>query len=338
MRATFILILMLALMPGCRGLAAPLEAVPPPVVHANDSLAVSSAMAGAAPPVVAVSSSTAGSAVPGGDPIVGGAKTDPLEPNLPKFPVEMFVREGKTSHFELFFLNVKYGYDLRDFEFYKAWCLKKGAPLPGHTIHTERLFSSFDPKLPPQFKRMRWHRINYLINQAKGSKKDMQLAIWRLAGCCSTTQLTPGARRLLREADLKGKDYKPGAGDLLAIVLEPLTREQPLFIEYKVPASVPPVVKQAIFTPFTSVGGFAGRLFIPPFFFFPSSHKSKTPPYTPSHNTREPSSLLLLATGLLGLLSVWKAAGRLECRRQLCLRRGGESRGARRERHIGGVA
>ncbi|MGC8490781.1 MAG: PEP-CTERM sorting domain-containing protein [Syntrophobacteraceae bacterium] len=337
MRAAFILILLLALAPGCRGVAAPLESVPPPAVHANDSPAVSATMAGTAPTPLAVSSSPAASAVPGGDPVVG-PKTDPLEPNLPKFPVEMFVREGKTSHFELFFLNVKYGYDLRDFEFYKAWCLKKGAPLPGHTVHTERLFSSFDPKLPLQFKRMRWHRINYLINHAKGSKKDMQLAIWHLAGCCSTTQLTPGARRLLGEADLKGRGYKPGAGDLLAIVLEPLTHEQPLFIEYKVPASVPPVVKQAIFTPFTSVGGFAGRFFIPPFFFFTSSHKPNTPSHTPPHNTPEPSSLLLLATGLLGLLSAWKAAERLECRRQLCLRPGGESRRALRDRHIGGVA
>lgn len=224
---------------------------------------------------------------------------------------------GTSSHFQLFFLNVKYGYDLKDFQFYSAWCIRKGAPLPGHTVHTVRLYNSSDPNLPPEFKRMQWRQINYLINHKKGSRQDLQLAIWRLAKCCSTTtKMSPGALRLIHEANLKGKDYTPAAGDLVAIICEPLVREQPLFIEYKIPENIPPAVKQAIFTPAAapSVGSFASRFFIPPFFFWPGGGSSAAPSHTTP--TPEPSSLLFLAIGMLAILLSWKVGKRLQGRPQ----------------------
>lgn len=317
MRATFILVLILILGPCCRGLAEPLESVPAPVVHSNDSPVISSGIASGALLAVAQPVPASASSVPGDDPIVGGAQTVPAAPKIPTFPVQMYVRMGTSSHFELFFLNVKYGYDLSDFQFYNAWCLRKGVPLPGHTIHTVRLYNSSDPNLPPEYKRMELHQINYVINHKKGSKEDIQEAIWRLAKCCSPgTKMSPEALRLVREANLKGKDYKPGPGDLVGIVCDPLKREQPLLIEYKIPP-IPPAVKPAIFIPpLPTVGGSLSRLFIPPFFYWPSSH------HTPHTHTPEPSSLLLLATGMLLILVSVKVGRRSRSRPQHCTHRG----------------
>ena len=250
MRATFILVLILFLGPCCKGFAVPLETVPAPAVYSNDSPALSSGAANGAQPTVTPPRSASASSVPGEDPIVGGTQAVPAPPKIPKFPVQMYVRMGTSSHFQLFFLNVKYGYDLKDFQFYSAWCIRKGAPLPGHTVHTVRLYNSSGPNLPPEFKRMQWRQINYLINHKKGSRQDLQLAIWRMAKCCSTTtKMSPGALRLIHEANLKGKDYTPVAGDLVAIICEPLVREQPLFIEYKIPENIPPAVKAGDFYP-----------------------------------------------------------------------------------------
>ena len=93
----------------------------------------------------------------------------------------MFIRWGTDSRFELFFLDVRYGYDLVDFESYKAWCLAKHKPIRRNAIHKVRLYNCYDPNLPPEFKAMEWNQINYIINHKSGSKKDIQQAIWHFA-------------------------------------------------------------------------------------------------------------------------------------------------------------
>ena len=52
-----------------------------------------------------------------------GVIFDPPSAKIPDSPVQMFIRRGPNGRFELFFIDVKYGYDLADFQFYKAWCL-----------------------------------------------------------------------------------------------------------------------------------------------------------------------------------------------------------------------
>jgi hypothetical protein len=220
----------------------------------------------------------------------------------------MYVREGKTSRFELFFLNVKYGYDLSDFQFYNAWCLRRGAPLPGQTIHVVRLYNSSDPNLPPAFKAMGWRRITYVINHRQGAtKEDVQQAIWRLAKSPGLKTITPRAARLIAEANRKAKDYTPATGDLVPVLCLSTGEEQPLFIEYRVPPASPPQVKGAFFAaPLALVGGAGGAVGLPivpaaalaalPFGGGSSSHSSQPPATVP-----EPSSLLLMAAAL-GLL------------------------------------
>ena len=298
MRATLVLAFILILGSACSGFAVPLGPAPGPAGQGNDSPAIASGVASTAPLTTTPPRSIAASGVPAEDPIIKGAGSYTGAPNIPKFPVEMFIKMGASSRFELFFLNVKYDYDLVDFQFYKAWCLRRGAPLPTHTVHTVRLYSSTDPNLPLEYKRMPWRQMNYVINHKQGSKEDVQEAIWQLAKSHGRRKMSVKAVQLVKAANLEGKDFTPAAGDLVAIICDPKRNEQPIFLEYKVPPGKPAVVKSAFFPPAPTVGSFASRLFIPPIFYWPSG--GGTPP---SPNVPEPSCLLLLATGMVGLFT-----------------------------------
>ncbi|MGC9195175.1 MAG: PEP-CTERM sorting domain-containing protein [Syntrophobacteraceae bacterium] len=307
MRTTFILVVALLLWPCCKGFAVPLEAVNTPTVHGDNSILVASGPSNSGAPAATASAPVVSSSVPSSDPVIKGAGANNTVAKIPKFPVEMYVRQGTNSRFELFFLNVKYGYDLSDFQFYNAWCLRKGAPLPGQTIHVVRLYNSSDPNLPPEFRAMGWRRITYVINHRQGAtKEDVQQAIWRLAKSPGPKNITPRAARLIEEANRKAKDYTPATGDLVPVLCLSTGEEQPLFIEYKVPPASPPQVKGAFFAaPLALVGGAGGAVGLPlipaailaavP---FGSSSPNRTPPTT----VPEPSSLLLLAVAVGSLL------------------------------------
>lgn len=307
-RATFILVLILLLGAACNGYAVPLETVSEPAVNGNGSPAVSSGVPSFAPPAQAAPHAVASSSVPAEDPLVGAAGGGAV-PKIPKFPVEMFVRTGTTSHFELFFLNVKYGYDLEDFQFYMAWCLCKGAPLPGGSVHDVRLYNSSDPNMPSRFKFMQWHKINYIINHRTGAnKRDVQEAIWQMACSPGRRQMSARAVRLVQEANLKGKDFTPGPGQVVAVICQSVGNQQPIFIEVKVPSRKPAAVKAAIFpAPMSLVGGAASRLFIPPIFWWPSGGSSSSVTPTP---VPEPSGLLLLSIALVACILVSHKMGK----------------------------
>lgn len=302
MRTTFILILVLILAPSCYCFADPVAPAVAPAQISQPPVSIIASGTSSAPAAQSHGGPVSLTSVPTDDPIVKGKGAPTGAPNIPKFPVEMYVRDGKDSHFELFFLNVKYDYDLSDFQFYNGWCLRKGWPLPAHTIHVVRLYNSSDPNLPPEYKRMPWHQINYLINHKKGSKEAVQQAIWRLAKSPEPKKVSAEALRLIREANLKGKNYTPGVGDLVAIVCAPVKKEQPIFIEFKMLEGKPPVVKGAtFFSP--AVSGFGSRIFFPFFPYFPSNHDTPQP----KPPVQEPSSLFLLAAGLVGILIARKS-------------------------------
>jgi hypothetical protein len=240
----------------------------------------------------------------GGDvaPAAGAVKEIP-PPKIPDATVEMFIREGVDSRFELFFLNVKYDYDVVDFEFYKAWCLEEGKPIRRNAIHKVRLYNCYDPDLPAKFKSMEWNQINYIVNHKNESKKVNQEAIWHFAGS-NKHPLSAEAAKLVEDANLNGKEYKPGEGDIIAIICQPEEKKQPVFIEYKLPKA--PVEVASAVTELAAASPFAHGWFFPLIPFFPIHHHNPPPPPPPPHPTPEPCTLLLLAFGLSGVLGYRK--------------------------------
>ncbi len=289
MRAALILVLIFTLLSPSPGFGVPIESVPEPDIHA-------------------------------GDPITEGVPPSPPSAKIPDSTVEMFIRWGTDSRFELFFLDVRYGYDLVDFESYKAWCLAKHKPIRRNAIHKVRLYNCYDPNLPPEFKAMEWNQINYIINHKSGSKKDIQQAIWHFADGEHQKTLSVEAAQLVEEANLKGKDYIPAEGELVAIICQNEGKKQPVFLEFIIPAAV--VIPAApVFAAPPAVAGATG-FFLPPWlaliplipiipFIIPSG--PSPPPITPpSPPVPEPSSLLLLAGGMAGILICRKVAKRIK--------------------------
>jgi hypothetical protein len=286
--AALILVLILIFSSPGQGFGVPIESVPEPDIHGSYLIASSIAPS---PPLA----------------------------KIPDSPVEMFIRQGSDSRFELFFIDVRYGYDLVDFEFYKAWCLAKGKPLRRNAIHKVRLYNCYDPYIPSEFSGMGWNQINYVVNHKKGSKEDIQQAIWHFT---TGEKPTPSveATQLIEEANLKGKDYIPAKGELMAIICQLGGQKQPVFIEYKIQEGIPIDVSAADFDLPMTVAA-AGSPFpawlpllplIPVIPIIPTGPNppADPPPYPPPPTTiPEPSSLLLLASGMAGIL-ISRTAGK----------------------------
>jgi len=270
------------------------------------------------PILIMILSSTSGLAVPiesvpqpeiiGSDQTAAAAVQVPPRAKIPDSPVHMFIRQGSDSRFELFFLDVRYGYDLVDFEFYKAWCLQNSKPIRRNAMHKIRLYNCYDPDLPPELKGIEWNQINYIINHKRGSKEAIQQAIWHFTNGGRSITLKGEAAEIVEEANLKGSDYKPADGEFIAVVCLPDEKKQPVFIEYKIPEAAPLDVAPAVFVPPMAPAG-AGMIFpawipllpiIPIVPLIPSGPDSPpSPPTTPV--VPEPCSFLLLASGIAGI-------------------------------------
>jgi hypothetical protein len=273
-----------------------------------------------------------------GDLITAITTPDPPSVKIPDSPVPMFIRQGPNSRFESFFIDVRYGYDLVDFEFYKAWCLAKGKPIRRNAIHKIRLYKCYDPDIPPEFRRMGWNQINYIINHKSGSKEDVQQAIWHFTDSEKPMSLGREASQLVEEANLKGKDYKPADGELMAIVCLPDKKKQPVFIEHKIPAATtshmaPALAFLAPVTPLLAAAppasGFSAVPFYPiappqgspppgpppPIYPIPPSPPPPLnpvppgPPVPDAPSVPEPSTVLLLVSGM-ACIRIYRTIGK----------------------------
>jgi hypothetical protein len=234
----------------------------------------------------------------GGDLAAGNGVQGVAAPKIPDSTVEMFVRDGQNSRFEIYFLNTGNRYDLVDYEFYKAWCLEQGKPIVRNVIHKIRLYNCYDTGLTAKFAGMEWNQINYVINHKHASPKDNQEAVWYFAGS-RKKPLSEEAAKIVEEANVNGKDYKPAEGELIAVICDPHENKQALFLEYKLPAAPVALLPVAALP----VGGSGVPPIVPPV----------VPPDIPPKGggVPEPSSLLLLGCGMAGIFAYQKIRKKL---------------------------
>lgn len=229
---------------------------------------------------------------------------------IPEYPVTMYLKNGQQSRFELFFLDVRYDYDLVDFETYHAWCLQKSKKIRRNAMHRVQLYNCYDENIPEQFKNTEWNRINYIINHKNGSKSAIQEAIWALADKADRA-VSQEAARILEEAAREGKNFRPSEGDLLAIICYP-EEKQPVFIEYLIPKSDTFDVAPAFFTPALGVLPAAmpnllplvPLLAVPAVPLIPSGPSPPGGP-TPPPSVPEPAVPLLMGSALV-CFAVWR--------------------------------
>ena len=239
-------------------------------------------------------------------------------PKIPGGPVHMFIRQGQRSRFELFFLDLKYEYDLVDFQFYKAWCLQKERKIRRNAIHEVRLFNCYDPNLPPEFKKMDWNRINYIINHKEGPKSVIQEAVWHFSDNRDRA-ISEEALSLVEKATQEGKEFQPKEGELLAIICQ-AAGKQPVMLEYLIPSQETFDVAPAFYAPEAAISpgieAFPNLLplipLIPPAIIplIPTDPTYPEVPPEPPNPVPEPPSLVLAGSALVAFLSYWIAYSR----------------------------
>jgi hypothetical protein len=168
--------------------------------------------------------------------------------NIPRELITMYLKSpGADSRFEMRFEDIPDGYDLVNNDFYPGWCADRSKRIHRNTTHIVKLYSSYDPDLPPEARRINWNRINYLLNHKEGKQSSIQRAIWHLTN--GSRRLPKEVESLVRDAEEKGTDFIPGEGEVMAIICYSGIHKQMTFIEYGLPvvlslAGAPPPIAE----------------------------------------------------------------------------------------------
>jgi hypothetical protein len=173
--------------------------------------------------------------------IIGGTTFsvgDPL-PTISIPPEEilitMCVSEGIDSYFDMNLTDVPTGYDVVN-GIYPGWCIQKNMRMSQGVNHRVRLYLSYDPNLPEDYKSQNWSKINYIINNKQGDRKTIQDAIWHYS-CNYDDQFNSDVQAIIDDADQNGLDFIPKEGELVAIILDGANTVQRTFFEFTIPAS-----------------------------------------------------------------------------------------------------
>ena len=138
--------------------------------------------------------------------------------SLPSDPVTMIVYQpGSNSYFDTHLLDVPSGYDVT-IGCYLGCCAQEGLTIPRGVPHLVKLYSSYDPDMPQAFEDEDWDKINYIVNNKRGDRMDVQEAIWYFINDRPTRNSISVA--MIQEADRYGEGFCPSPGDVMVIILD----------------------------------------------------------------------------------------------------------------------
>lgn len=160
----------------------------------------------------------------------------PSYPNLPSVPVTMNVVNGTASYYVATLSNVPDGYDVTNGT-YDNWCVdRRYTTIRGTDIQVQ-LYSSLNP--PPELE-PQWDKVNYILNNKRGGRMDIQDAIWyfiKMGSFGWWPGATPSiiSQDIVNDAWANGNGYVPRQGELLAVIAVPTTATQITIIETLIP-------------------------------------------------------------------------------------------------------
>ncbi len=171
---------------------------------------------------------------------------------LPTTPVTLETLDYGTTHYvNVQLSNVGTGFSIQNGEVYGAWCADPDKIIDvGELYDNVHVYSSLNlsnPNIPDYLKNytdpsgqkwpIKWDMINYIINHhdPDASWVDVELAIVYFTNQAYPTTDFPIAIALVEDALAHGAGFKPGAGQIGAIILDPGNDLQPLFIELWAP-------------------------------------------------------------------------------------------------------
>jgi hypothetical protein len=169
---------------------------------------------------------------------------------FPISDVTMNVVDGTSSYFLTTLSGIPAGEDISDGT-YPGWCVDTSTPIPRDEDLVVTLYSSLAP--PASLSGEAWDMVNYILNNKKGGRIDIQAAIWYFikldAGYVTPGYYTynPGGNpyggdppsadteAMVADAIANGTGYTPGPSDILAVICVPETPVQISIVELELP-------------------------------------------------------------------------------------------------------
>jgi hypothetical protein len=133
--------------------------------------------------------------------------------------VNVSIHRGTDGYFNTSLWDVPPGYDVFT-GYFIGWCLEETTYIQLNKRYSGKLYSSYDPDLAtkcPACVDDDWDLVNYIINNKRGHKFDVQEAIWHLIEDKPMTR--PGAVSLVEEARLYGEGFWPQESEWMAIIV-----------------------------------------------------------------------------------------------------------------------
>ena len=153
--------------------------------------------------------------------------------NIPSGYINFSIKKGQSSYLNVTLWGVPEGYAIFDGT-WMGWCADNETEIQIQKKYRGRFYSTYDPNLAtkcPACVNPNWTKINYIINNKKGTKEDVQHAIWYFTDGIYPHPSKPLAREMVEEAKLYGEDFWPQSGQFMAIIIYVNERIQLIFIE-----------------------------------------------------------------------------------------------------------
>jgi len=154
---------------------------------------------------------------------------------LPSSSVTIVLYYGTESYFNATLSNVPVGYDVTNSTYF-SWCIDPSGYVDPGVPYKAMLYSSCDP--PSHLQRDYWDMINYILNNKRGTSRDVQRAIWYFTDGITPTRI---GQEIVDDALMNGEGFIPGPSQMVAVICDPIeSGRQKVIIEIRTSEYGPP--------------------------------------------------------------------------------------------------